>query len=232
MPKRTRHKVAVIEDRRSRHKSSEKAFVRPAGVRSQDRSHCPTRNPRNGLDDPRRPSLAALEISPLGNAAREACPTGEDESVAAAVRRLLALHDEMTGSGTGDSERPPIAAALSAAYDKALHRDGTTIAQFRLERLLGEGGMGRVYLAQREIGGNVQRVALKIVPLAIRTPRLIGQPRRERAILAGLDHPHIARLIDAGELPDGHPYFAMECRRYYPLLRATATRPGSTCAHG
>jgi len=173
------------------------------------------------LDDHRwqRMRQLFLEISPLGNAAREACLTGEDESVAAAVRRLLALHDEMTGSGTGDSERPPIAAALSAAYDKALHRDGTTIAQFRLERLLGEGGMGRVYLAQREIGGNVQRVALKIVPLAIRTPRLIGQLRRERAILAGLDHPHIARLIDAGELPDGHPYFAMEYVDGIPLLR-------------
>lgn len=171
------------------------------------------------LDDDRwqRMRQLFLEISPLDGSAREARLIDEDETVAAAVRRLLALHDEMTGSG--DPVQPPIAAALSAAYDHALRRDDVTIAQFRLERLLGEGGMGRVYLAQREIGDNVQRVALKIVPLAIRTPRLIRQLRRERAILAGLDHPNIARLIDAGELPDGHPYFAMEYVAGIPLLR-------------
>ncbi len=173
------------------------------------------------LDDHRwqRMRQLFLDISLLDTAAREACLSGEDESVAAAVRRLLALHDEMTGSGTSDQAQPPIAAALAAAYDRSLQQNDITIAQFRLERLLGEGGMGRVYLAQREIGGSVQRVALKIVPLAIRTPRLIEQLRRERAILAGLDHPHIARLIDAGELPDGHPYFAMEYVAGIPLLR-------------
>ncbi|WP_257389068.1 serine/threonine-protein kinase, partial [Tahibacter caeni] len=171
------------------------------------------------LDDERwqRMRRLFLEISTLDASGREACLAGEDGQVAAAVRRLLTLHDEMTG--TGDRAPPPLADALSAVDDRALQGDGATIAQFRVERLLGEGGMGRVYLAQREIGGNLQRVALKIVPLAMRTPRLVEQLKRERAILAGLDHPHIARLIDAGELPDGRPYFAMEYVAGVPLLR-------------
>ncbi|HSX60880.1 MAG TPA: serine/threonine-protein kinase, partial [Tahibacter sp.] len=77
----------------------------------------------------------------------------------------------------------------------------------------------RVYLATRELGDTTQHVALKIVPRAADGRRLVEQLRRERSILAGLDHPHIARFIDAGELPDGRPFFAMEYVDGVPLTR-------------
>ena len=130
-------------------------------------------------------------------------------AVRTAVLRLLALHGDVTGSvGTVAPEAPT--GALDGVPDRAGRTSDTAVADFRLERVLGEGGMGRVYLAVRDVGGTTQRVALKIVPSASHGRRFIERLRRERSILAGLDHPHIARLIDAGELPDGRPYFAME----------------------
>jgi serine/threonine protein kinase len=132
-----------------------------------------------------------------------------DTAVRTAVLRLLALHSDVTGS-VGTVAPEALTEALDDVLDRAGRTSDTAVADFRLERVLGEGGMGRVYLAVRDVGGSTQRVALKIVPSASHGRRFIERLRRERSILAGLDHPHIARLIDAGELPDGRPYFAME----------------------
>lgn len=160
-----------------------------------------------------------LEVSTLDPAARDAWLHGvEDTAVAGAVRRLLSLHDELTGSDAG-LDAVPVADALAAAFERAEQQRDDAIAEFRIERVIGEGGMGRVYLASREVGGATQRVALKIVPYAVHGPRIVEQLRRERAILAGLNHPNIARLIDAGELPDNRPYFAMEYVDGVPVTR-------------
>ncbi|MDC8011051.1 serine/threonine protein kinase [Tahibacter soli] len=133
----------------------------------------------------------------------------DDDAMYAAVRDLVSVHDAFTGSdGTlGDAN---IANAFGGVLREAELARDQVIDGFRIERLLGEGGMGRVYLAQRHVAGVVQRVALKIVPFAVRERRTIERLRHERAILATLDHPNIARLIDAGELPDERPYYAME----------------------
>ena len=133
-----------------------------------------------------------------------------DPAIADAVRRLLAIHDDYLST----QDVMP-GAALVAQAVRALARDerllpGADVGSYRVESLLGSGGMGNVFLATRDVDGRPQRVALKVVPLALRHGRLVEQLRRERAILAGLDHPDIARLIDAGELADGRPYFAME----------------------
>lgn len=132
------------------------------------------------------------------------------EEVASAVRRLLAVHDDYRA--TADLVRGPVAVALTVralAQEQQL-APATRVGAYRIESLLGSGGMGSVYLATRDVGGRPQHVALKIVPPALRHERVMEQLRRERAILAGLDHPNVARLIDAGELPDGRPFFAME----------------------
>lgn len=134
-----------------------------------------------------------------------------------AVRRLLLRHDEASDAGT-DIPPHPLADVFLAALERA-DKETATLGEFRIERTLGEGGMGRVYLAVRETVGVVQRVALKVAPPMAYRPRLIEQLRRERAILAGLEHPLIAHLIDVGELPDGRPYFAMEYVDGVPLLR-------------
>lgn len=140
-----------------------------------------------------------------------------DTALRTAVYRLLALHGDVTDE-VGAVEPAALTDALADAFDQAGAAE-TAIAEFRLERLLGEGGMGRVYLAIRDAGGVTQRVALKIVPTASIGRPLIERLRRERRILASLDHPNIARLIDAGELPDGRPYFAMEYVDGVPIAR-------------
>ena len=85
---------------------------------------------------------------------------------------------------------------------------GALVGVFVVDRLIGRGGMGEVYAAHREGQGFEQRVALKMLrPEAAGLSELFD---RERRLLAGLEHPGIARLIDGGIAPDERPYMAME----------------------
>ena len=85
------------------------------------------------------------------------------------------------------------------------------IGPYRIERLLGEGGMGMVYLAHRDDGEFHQRVALKLVRRSLHLDsRIVRRFREERRMLAALSHPGIARLFDGGLTGDNLPYFAME----------------------
>ncbi|MDC8011053.1 serine/threonine-protein kinase [Tahibacter soli] len=170
----------------------------------------------------------ALSLDP---AARDAYlrRAAADEAVLAAVYRLIAAHEAFTGTGEAPGA-DPVARAIDAMLRDGDLDAGAQIAEFRLERLLGEGGMGRVYLAQRQVAGVVQRVALKIVPFAVHERRTIERLRHERAILATLDHPGIARLIDAGELPDERPYFAMEYVDGVAITRYCDERTLDLCA--
>lgn len=161
--------------------------------------------------------LQASTLAPQARAAFLQNAAASDETIAA-VQRLLAMHDSFTGS-IGTVQPDALTEALGSAFTVDVPEEDTAIAEFQIERLLGEGGMGRVYLASRDVAGTTQRVALKIAPLASYGHRLIEQLKRERVILAGLDHPHIARFIDAGELPDGRPYFAMDYVDGRPITR-------------
>jgi eukaryotic-like serine/threonine-protein kinase len=87
---------------------------------------------------------------------------------------------------------------------------GELVGPYRLIRLLGEGGMAEVWLAQRADGSIKREVALKLPLLWRERQDLSSRFARERDILAALEHPHIARLYDAGISPDGLPYLAME----------------------
>lgn len=83
------------------------------------------------------------------------------------------------------------------------------IGPFRVLRLLGEGGMGAVYLGEQQVP--VQRqVALKVVHASLRSPNAVARFTAERQALARLSHPNVAQLFEAGTTPDGFPYFAME----------------------
>lgn len=88
------------------------------------------------------------------------------------------------------------------------------IGAWRVDRLLGEGGMGLVFLAHRDDGRFEQQAAIKLLRFTLATPADLERFRRERRILARLEHPHIAHLLDAGEHPIGNgieiPYFVME----------------------
>lgn len=118
----------------------------------------------------------------------------EDRALADDVRRLLASADSEHASCADDDD-----------LDQS--RAGRVVdGRFRLERLLGSGGMGEVYLAER-VGDIAQRVALKFVRADLPIP--LARARREGQILGRLEHPNIAGLIDAGITPAGEPWFAM-----------------------
>ncbi|MGI9627386.1 MAG: protein kinase domain-containing protein [Longimicrobiales bacterium] len=86
---------------------------------------------------------------------------------------------------------------------------GTVLGSYRVLRRLGRGGMGTVYLGERE-GGFDHIVAIKTLRRGIDTDEVVERFLAERQILAHLEHPNVARLLDGGTTPDGRPYFVME----------------------
>jgi tetratricopeptide (TPR) repeat protein/tRNA A-37 threonylcarbamoyl transferase component Bud32 len=87
---------------------------------------------------------------------------------------------------------------------------GTVVGPWRVVRLLGRGGMSEVYLAERADGAFTQKAALKVIKPGMDTQAIVRRFTRERQILAHLDHPNLAHLLDGGVGPDGRPYFALE----------------------
>lgn len=102
-------------------------------------------------------------------------------------------------------------------------REGDLVGPYRLLRPLGEGGMATVWLAERADGTMQRQVALKLPRLAW-ARGLAQRMARERDILAGLEHPHIARLYDAGLTEEGRPWLAMEFVDGRPIDRWCAER--------
>jgi eukaryotic-like serine/threonine-protein kinase len=94
--------------------------------------------------------------------------------------------------------------------DDLLSLDGSRIGPYRVIRKIGSGGMGNVYLAEREEGGFEQQVALKLIRHGMDSARILRRFESERQIHARLQHPGIARLFDGGITTDGRPWFAME----------------------
>src|SRR5215470_17967035 len=110
-----------------------------------------------------------------------------------------------------DFIREPIAsAALSFTSEPKDDLTEERIGPYRVTRLIGRGGMGSVYEAERDDDQFRQQVAIKIIKRGMDTDFVRDRFLRERRILASLDHPHIARLFDGGSTPDGLPYFVME----------------------
>jgi len=104
------------------------------------------------------------------------------------------------------------------------------IGAYRLVRELGHGGMGTVYLAMRDDDAFHKRVALKILRRGMDSEAIVRRFRTERQILAGLDHPNIARLLDGGTTADGLPYLVMEFVEGMPLGEFAETRQLETNA--
>ncbi len=95
---------------------------------------------------------------------------------------------------------------------------GTQVGAYHLIARLGQGGMGRVYLAEREDYG--QKAALKLINPGLGfDAKLLQRFEEERRILARLDHPHIARILDGGTHEEGHPYYVMEYVEGRPIHR-------------
>lgn len=132
---------------------------------------------------------------------RRAC--GDDETLLSRV--LIALGE--------DSCDANFRQALAAAHDLPLTQpplEGQRLGPYRIVRRLGAGGMGEVYLAERADDEYTHQVAIKLVRGGLVSAQVQRRLRTERQILAGLQHPNIARLLDGGRTPDGTPYLVME----------------------
>src|SRR5215475_3119290 len=97
--------------------------------------------------------------------------------------------------------------------------EGRSFGGYTLVREIGRGGMGSVYLAERSDGAFRKQVAIKLVLPSLKTAGVIVRFQQERAILASLDHPNIARLLDGGVTEEGWPYFVMEFVEGQPIDR-------------
>jgi len=159
----------------------------------------------------------ALEIGDPAQRRRfldEACST--DHALREAVEKLLAL-SESAGDFFKDcapAVRPAAAdgAQLLSAAEAALEPEipeTRRIGPYKLLQKLGEGGYGVVYMAEQEEPIR-RRVALKIIKLGMDTKNVIARFEAERQALALMDHPNIARVLDAGATETGRPYFVME----------------------
>lgn len=153
---------------------------------------------------------AALTRPPSERAAfvRDAC-AGDG----ALAREVMALLDSLTQAeaAIGDSAGALLEASgpLVDPPDAALPA-GTQVGAYRLERLIGRGGMGNVYAATRADGSIAREVALKVVRGGTRDATLVRRLRQEQRILGALEHPRIARLYDSGVTADGAPFLVME----------------------
>jgi len=143
---------------------------------------------------------SALERGPAerGEFLRQAC-RGE-ESIRTELESLLSSYDS---AGTATASAPT---AAGDAEDLA----GQKIGPYQVIRQIGVGGMGAVFLAMRDDDAYNKRVAIKLVQTGIDRMEMARRFRHERQILAALDHPNIARLVDGGSTPRGLPYFVMD----------------------
>jgi len=144
---------------------------------------------------------AAADLDPPARARlldRE-CADGE---VRQEVEGLLS-HDTASTDRVAELIREAVASTVPGARRER-------IGPYRIQRELGRGGMGTVYLAVRDDDEYSKQVAIKMVPGGAEGEDLLRRFRAERQILATLEHPHIARLLDGGATEDGLPYLVME----------------------
>ena len=113
------------------------------------------------------------------------------------------------------------AAALERMAD-VIHMPQQRIGRYQIVEEIGRGGMGRVFRAVHKEAGIAREVAIKVVRRELLREPVLKRFLVERQLLAGLDHPGIARLLDVGEAADGTPFVAMELVRGQPLLRHCA----------
>ena len=135
--------------------------------------------------------------------ARAQC--AEEPTLLDAVQRMLAA---------GDDAHPAFLTSISGDVLEEIAEDATTplerVGPWRIVREIGRGGMGQVLLAERADGQFEQQVAIKLLKRGMDSDAILTRFLRERRILAALDHPNIARLLDGGIAEDGRPYFVME----------------------
>jgi serine/threonine protein kinase len=142
---------------------------------------------------------------------RGAC--GGDAELLKRVNVLLSVHEESQGPLDAPSPEVGIATTTELPLTEKL---GTLIGPYKLLEQIGEGGFGLVFMAEQQ--QPVRRtVALKILKPGMDTRQVIARFEAERQALALMDHPNIAKVLDAGETASGRPHFVMELVKGVPI---------------
>jgi serine/threonine protein kinase/tetratricopeptide (TPR) repeat protein len=157
---------------------------------------------------------AALEKqSPEERDAYLAQACGDDAELRREVERLLAAYPQV-----GSFLEPPAREVGATIDDRHAQRPGMVIGPYKLLQEIGEGGMGTVWMAEQT--QPVQRkVALKIIKAGMDSRHVLARFEAERQALALMDHPNIARVLDAGATSEGRPYFVMELVKGQPITQ-------------
>ena len=141
-----------------------------------------------------------FDLPPADRAQWLAGLSDEGLGVPAALRELVE-------TDAGDAFLHTLPKVAESAFDLT---PGHRLGAYRIASTLGRGGMGVVYAAERDDGTFGQRVAIKVLPAGLNSPAFADRLEREYRILARLEHPNIARIMDAGATADGLPFFVME----------------------
>jgi len=167
-----------------------------------------------------------LRIEAIFNEALEAPAESRAELVAAQCDGDQVLIAEVESLLRANEAEEHLTAShrLDPGTEREALPERRRIGPYELDRLLGRGGMGAVYLAHRVDGQFEQQVAIKLIDLPLATDFFRERFRMERQILAGLQHPFIARLLDGGVSADGDLYLAMEYVDGVPISRFCETR--------
>jgi serine/threonine protein kinase/tetratricopeptide (TPR) repeat protein len=163
--------------------------------------------------EPRREEAifdAALALQPEQRLAYLDQACGEDTQLRGHIELLLRSH-EHAGKFL-EPTLPPGAARTMVVTLPPSEKPGDIIGHYKIREKLGEGGCGVVYVAEQTEPVR-RRVALKVIKLGMDTRNVIGRFEAERQALAMMDHPNIARVLDAGATETGRPYFVMELVR-------------------
>src|SRR6187549_991417 len=139
---------------------------------------------------------------------------GEDGQLRAEVGELLRDYEKAAGFLKADA---PVSDELAAEFARLKPEEaGDRIGPYKLLEQIGEGGFGRVWVAEQERPIR-RRVALKIIKLGMDTKEVVARFEQERQALAMMDHPNIAKVLDAGATETGRPYFVMELVKGDPI---------------
>src|SRR5918994_1697454 len=163
---------------------------------------------------------AALDLGPQERALYVSEVCAEDASLKRDVETLLSQHESagelLEDPLYGDTQ---LSALEAFAYEDEDPLLGRRLGAYRIEREVARGGKCAVYEALRVDNELTKRVAIQVVKRGMDTDFVLRRFRKERQILAALDHPNIARLLDGGTTDDGLPYFVMEFIEGQPLYR-------------
>ena len=156
---------------------------------------------------------AAAQVDPMQ---RDAFLQNACEGKPTLLNQLRSMFVTEAGSFTGRPQRPSPPESVSSA---ASTPQAYMIGVYRLLREIGRGGMGVVYLAVRDDGAFRKNVALKLLLSEHVNAEFVSRFKQERQVLAALDHPNIARILDGGDTQEGMPYYVMEYVEGLPLDR-------------